>query len=71
LILKSGKSDDAVKINRISLYILASQLNISPAEAYEMPYSMVRDLLLIHGIVKETEAKEMERAKGKQNGRFS
>ena len=63
MILKSGKSDDPVKINRISLYILASQLNISPAEAYQMPFSMVRDLLLIYSIQKEEEAKEMQKVK--------
>jgi len=64
--LKTGKSDDPTKINRISLYILATQLNITPAEAYEMPYSMVRDLLLLHSITKEMEKKEMEKAKVKR-----
>ena len=47
--------------SRISLYILTTQLNISPAEAYNMPYTMVRDLLLIHSISKEMEAKAMEK----------
>jgi hypothetical protein len=28
-----------------------------------MPYSLVRDLLLIHGLVKEEEAKQMEKMK--------
>jgi len=34
-----------------------------------MPYTMVRDLLLIHSIVKEMESKEMEKAKVNGNGR--
>lgn len=33
-----------------------------------MPYTMVRDLLLIHAIVKEEESKEMEKAKVNNNG---
>ena len=49
--------------SRISLYILTKELNISPAEAYQMPYSMVRDLLLIFSIQKEQEVKQMEKVK--------
>ena len=61
--LKSGKSDNPVIGSRISLYILTKELNISPAEAYQMPFSMVRDLLLIYSIQKEEEAKEMQKVK--------
>lgn len=56
-----GEIDDPIMASRISLYILASQLHISPAEAYEMPYTQVRDLLLIHSISKEMEMKAMEK----------
>ena len=31
-----------------------------------MPYSMVRDLLVLHSITKEMEKKEMEKAKVKR-----
>lgn len=34
-----------------------------------MPYSMVRDLLLIHSITKEMEMKEIDKAKVNSNGR--
>jgi hypothetical protein len=61
--LKSGKSDNPVIGSRISLYILTKELHISPAEAYQMPYSMVRDLLLIYSIQKEEEAKQLNKVK--------
>lgn len=59
--IKTGKGEDPTKATRISLYILATQLGISPAEAYEMPYSLVQELLLIHTIFKEEEAKALEK----------
>lgn len=61
--IKLGQGNDPIKASRISLYILSTQLGISPAEAYEMPYTLVRDLLLIHGIMKEEEAKQYEKVK--------
>jgi|TARA_R100000479_G_scaffold32487_1_gene13192 hypothetical protein len=65
--LQTGKSDNPVIGSRISLYILTKELNISPAEAYQMPFSLVKDLLLIYSIQKEEEAKQMEKVKS--NGR--
>jgi hypothetical protein len=65
--LQTGKSDNPVISSRISLYILTKELNISPAEAYQMPFSLVKDLLLIYSIQKEEEAKQMEKVKS--NGR--
>ncbi len=61
--LKTGKSENAIISSRISLYILTKELHISPAEAYQMPFSMVRDLLLIYSIQKEEEAKQMDKVK--------
>tara|TARA_R110002167_G_scaffold46898_2_gene139413 strand:- start:1387 stop:1515 length:129 start_codon:yes stop_codon:yes gene_type:complete len=42
---------------------LAKELHISPAEAYAMPYSMVKDLILLFTISKEEEAKQMNKVK--------
>lgn len=61
--LQTGKSSNPVVGSRISLYILTKELNISPAEAYQMPFSLVKDLLLIFTIQKEEEAKQMEKVK--------
>tara|TARA_R100001460_G_scaffold21839_3_gene44461 strand:- start:708 stop:872 length:165 start_codon:yes stop_codon:yes gene_type:complete len=42
---------------------LAKELNISPAEAYSLPYSMIRDFMILFSIQKEEEAKQMEKIK--------
>jgi hypothetical protein len=42
---------------------LTKELNISPAEAYSMPYSMIRDFMILFSIQKEEEAKQMEKVK--------
>ena len=56
--------------SRISLYILTKELNISPAEAYSLPYSMIRDVMILFSIQKEEEAKHMEKMKnGLQSNR--
>tara|TARA_R100000654_G_scaffold72233_1_gene103883 strand:+ start:434 stop:598 length:165 start_codon:yes stop_codon:yes gene_type:complete len=47
---------------------LAKELNISPAEAYSLPYSMIRDFMVLFSIQKEEESKELEKMK---NGRHT
>ena len=59
----SGKVDDPTISSRITLYILSKELHISPAEAYQMPFSLVRDLLLIHSVMKEEEMKQYNKVK--------
>lgn len=61
--LQTGKCDNPIIASRISLYILTKELNISPAEAYQMPNSLVKDLLLIYSIQKEEEARQVEKVK--------
>ena len=39
--------------SRISLYILAKELHISPAEVYQMPHSLVSDLISIFMVQKQ------------------
>jgi hypothetical protein len=40
---------------------LAKELHITPAEAYEMPYSMVRDFMVLFTITKEAEAEALKK----------
>tara|TARA_R110000744_G_scaffold279615_1_gene391811 strand:- start:810 stop:998 length:189 start_codon:yes stop_codon:yes gene_type:complete len=61
--LKGGRISDPTVASRITLYILAKELHISPAEAYQMPYSLVRDLMVLFAINKEAEAEEMKKVK--------
>jgi hypothetical protein len=55
--------DSPVIASRITLYILAKELHISPAEAYQMPYSMVRDFMIMFSITKEEESKQLNKNK--------
>ena len=65
-----NKVNSPLIASRITLYILAKELNISPAEAYSMPYSMIRDFMILFSIQKEEEVKEMEKMKnGLQSNR--
>ena len=61
--MKGGRISDPTVASRITLYILAKELHISPAEAYQMPYSLVRDLMVLFAINKEAEAEEMKKVK--------
>jgi len=59
--LRGGKIADPTIASRITLYILAKELHISPAEAYQMPYSMVRDFMVLFTITKEAEAEALKK----------
>tara|TARA_R110002012_G_scaffold183332_5_gene349720 strand:- start:6960 stop:7157 length:198 start_codon:yes stop_codon:yes gene_type:complete len=61
--MRTGKTENPTLSSRISLYILAKELHISPAEAYAMPYTLVRDLLTIHGVMKEKEMQQYDKVK--------
>lgn len=43
--------------------MLATAFSISPLEVYEMPASLVRDMLAIHKEVKLLESEEMDKIK--------
>jgi hypothetical protein len=47
-------------------YTLATTFSISPIEVYEMPASLVKEMLSIHKCIKELESEEMEKI-SKQN----
>ena len=59
-----GQSDPQTA-SLIIAYTLAKALAISPLEIYQMPATMVMDLLTIHGTVEELKLKEIEKAKNK------
>ena len=47
--------------SRLALYTLAKELNISPAEAYQLPSSLIMELLCVHQEVESYKSSEMER----------
>jgi len=59
-VLRGGKAKPH-EASLIVVYTLAKALSISPLEIYQMPASLVRDLLAVHGAVKEIESEEMEK----------
>tara|TARA_R100000742_G_C4253644_1_gene71726 strand:- start:357 stop:545 length:189 start_codon:yes stop_codon:yes gene_type:complete len=51
--------------SQIVVYTLATAFSISPLQVYEMPVSMVNDMLRIHMEIKRLEAEEMEKIDNK------
>ena len=63
--MKGGNVSPLVA-SRIMIYTYASTFNINPSEAYDTPFSLVKEMLEIHGEVKKLEAEEMEKASKKK-----
>lgn len=59
-VLRGGKAEPH-EASLIVVYTLAKALSISPLEIYQMPASLVQDLLRVHGAVKELEAEELKK----------
>ena len=59
-ILRGGKAEPK-DASLIVVYTLAKALSISPLEIYQMPASLVQDLLSVHTAVLEIEAEEMNK----------
>lgn len=60
-----GKTTNPKIASLMIVYMLSKALAISPLEIYKMPASLVQDLLVIHGTVKELEAAEMDKIQKK------
>ena len=58
--VRSGKGATSTA-SLIIVYTLAQALGISPLEVYQMPANLVQDMLMIHGIVEEMKAEELEK----------
>ncbi len=59
-VMRGGKAKPH-EASLIVVYTLAKALSISPLEIYQMPASLVQDLLSVHGAAKELEAEEMDK----------
>ena len=62
--IEGGKAEPH-EASLIVVYTLAKALSISPLEIYQMPASLVQDLLRVHGAVLELEAEEMDKGNEK------
>ena len=61
-----GRKQDPKISSLIIVYILSKALAISPLEIYKMPAELVLDLLTVHSIAEEFQAKELEKIKNKK-----
>tara|TARA_R110000737_G_scaffold196801_1_gene217357 strand:+ start:209 stop:433 length:225 start_codon:yes stop_codon:yes gene_type:complete len=60
-----GKETSPKIVSLMIVYMLSKALAISPLEIYKMPVSLVKDLLMVHGTVKELESEEMDKIQKK------
>ena len=63
--LKNGKIEDPILASRIGVYVLARGLKISPLEVYQMPVDLFQDMMMIHQVVEEIQADEMQKGMNK------
>lgn len=59
-VMRGGKAEPH-EASLIVVYTLAKALSISPLEIYQMPASLVQDLLVVHGAFKELESEEIDK----------
>lgn len=59
-LLRGGKAEPK-DASLIVVYTLAKALSISPLEIYQMPASLVNDLLSVHSAFIELESEEMNK----------
>jgi hypothetical protein len=60
-----GKETDHKTASLVTVYMLSKALGISPLEVYQMPVSLVKDLLQVHSVVEEYKAEEMDKIQRK------
>jgi len=57
-----GQVADPKIVSLTIVYSLSQALGISPLEIYQMPASLVKDLLLVHAEAEKLKAEEMDKA---------
>jgi|TARA_B100000085_G_C18526861_1_gene506202 hypothetical protein len=63
--IRSGRISNPKVASRLSLYTLAKELHISPKEVFELPFSLVQELLMVHSEVESYKADELEKQMNK------
>ena len=58
--LKGGETTPKLA-SRITVYALSKALAISPLDVYQMPASLVRDMLMVHAEVETYKAEEIDK----------
>ena len=63
--IRSGKITNPKVASRLSLYTLAKELNISPKEVFELPFSLVQELLMVHQEIELYKGEEIQKSLNK------
>jgi len=63
--IRSGKITNPKVASRLSLYTLAKDLNISPKEVFELPFSLVQELLMVHQEIESYKGEEIQKSLNK------
>lgn len=58
--IRTGKVDNPKVASRLTLYTLAKHLNISPKEAFELPISLVQELMMVHQEIEGYKAEKLQ-----------
>ena len=62
--LTTGRIENPKVASLLGIYTLTKELGISPKEAYEMPYTLARDLLTVHGVIETIKSEQIESKMG-------
>jgi len=65
-----GRKYDYKTTSLIMVYTLSKALAISPLEVYQMPISLIKDLLLVHLTAEEIQAEEIDKIKKQGGSKF-
>jgi len=63
--LRDGKIENPKVASRLALYTLSKELHISPMEVYDMPFSLVQELLIVHEEIESFKSETMDKTMSK------
>ena len=66
-----GKIKNPRVASLLGIYTLAKELHISPVEAYSLPASFVRDLLIVHTEIETYKGEEIEKVTSKTKSQMN
>ena len=66
-----GKISNPKVASLLAIYTLTKELHISPVEAYSLPASFVRDLLIVHTEIENYKGEEIDKMTNKTKSQMS
>ena len=69
--LVKGKVENPKVLSLLTLYTLSKELNIPPSEAYQLPATLVKELMMTYEIIEGMKAGELEKVQKDMKGQIS